>query len=116
MPQSLAMNLIHLIYSTKERRPWLSPEIRPALFAYQAGAFKELDCPALIIGGERDHVHAMFVLSKNVALAKVLEEVKSASSKWIKTQDKGAHGFSLARRIRGILRGSIPSPTRSPIH
>ena len=55
MPQSLSMNLIHLIYSTKERRPWLTPEIRPALFAYQAGAFKELGCPAIIVGGESEN-------------------------------------------------------------
>jgi len=86
--QSLVVNLVHLIYSTKNRHPWLTPDVRPALFAYQAGTLKEFDSPALIIGGEKDHVYALFSLSKNHALVKVIEGVKRSSSKWIKTQGR----------------------------
>jgi putative transposase len=85
MPQSLAKNLIHLIYSTKDREPCLSPEIRARLFGYEAGILKEWKSPALLIGGVAGHVHALFCLSKNHALAKVIEEVKKGSSKWMKT-------------------------------
>ena len=86
MPQSLAKNLIHLIYSTKDREPCLSPEILAGLFKYKAGILKECKSPALLIGGGADHVHVLFCLSKNHALAKVIEEVKKGSSKWMKTQ------------------------------
>ena len=86
MPQSLSMNIVHLIYSTKNRHPWLTPEIRPALFAYQAGVFKKLDSQSIVIGGVHDHLHALFVLSKNRALCDIIEGVKRSSSKWIKTQ------------------------------
>jgi REP element-mobilizing transposase RayT len=86
MPQSLAKNLIHLIYSTKHRTPCLAPEVRSRLFAYKAGILKEWDSPALVIGGVADHVHLLFRLSKNHALVKVIEEVKQGSSKWLKTQ------------------------------
>jgi len=86
MSQSLVKNLIHLVYSTKCRRPWISPEHRAALFAYQAGIFKEWECPALLIGGVEDHVHALFTLSKNHALKKIVEEVKKGSSKWMKME------------------------------
>ena len=85
MPQSLSMNLVHLIYSTKHRDASLTPAIRSKLYAYQAGILQEWNSPAIVIGGVFDHVHALFVLS-NHALCKVVEEVKKGSSKWIKTQ------------------------------
>ncbi len=85
MSQSLAKNLIHLVYSTKHRQAWIPKHHRDGLFAYQAGIFKEWESPALVIGGVEDHVHALFSLSKNHALKKVVEEVKKGSSKWMKT-------------------------------
>jgi len=93
MPQSLVKNLIHLDFSTKNRDPFLADEIRPSLFAYQSGILKELQSPVLVIGGVADHVHVLFMLSKNHALAKVIEEVKTGSTKWIKTQSDRYRGF-----------------------
>jgi putative transposase len=87
MSQSLVKNLLHLVYSTKYRKPWIHEPIRNGLWAYQAGIFRRWDSPALIIGGTDDHVHALFSLSKNHALKKVIEEVKKSSSKWIKVQE-----------------------------
>src|SRR5437868_2804967 len=86
MPQSLARNLIHLIFSTKNRAPLLRADVRPDLHGYMAGIFKHWDSPAIIIGSVEDHIHILFNLSKNHALSKVVEEVKRGSSKWIKTQ------------------------------
>ncbi len=95
MAQSLTANLIHLIYSTKHREAQLAErsEIRPKLFAYQAGIYKTLDSPAIAIGGTQDHIHALFILSKTLALCDLIEEVKKGSSKWLKTQDTGFAGF-----------------------
>jgi len=93
MSQSLCLNLVHLIYSTKNREPNITPEVAPKLFAFQAGVFQEWQCPALIIGGTADHVHTLFMLSKNHALIKIIEEVKRASSKWIKTEDASLASF-----------------------
>ena len=87
MPQSLASVLIHLVYSTKNREPVLTPEIEPELYAYQAAVFREMDCPALIINGTADHVHALFRLARTIAICDLVEEVKKRSSKWIKTKD-----------------------------
>ena len=85
MSQSLVKNLIHLVYSTKHREPWIPRESKAGLYAYQAGIFKEWDSPAIIIGGVEDHVHALFSQSKRHALMKIVEEVKKGSSKWMKT-------------------------------
>jgi putative transposase len=86
MSQSLVKNLIHLVYSTKHRHPWIHQEHRDELYAYQAGIYRQWDSPALIIGGTGDHVHALFSLSKNHAIKKIVEEVKKASSKWMKAE------------------------------
>ena len=93
MSQSLVKNLIHLVYSTKHRRPWIVSDVRKRLYAYQAGIFQEWESPALIIGGVDDHVHALFTLSKNYALKKIVEEVKKGSSKWMKTEGTGNAEF-----------------------
>jgi REP element-mobilizing transposase RayT len=84
MSQSLVKNLIHLVYSTRHRQPWVPQIHRDALFAYQAGIFNQWDSPAIVIGGVEDHVHALFTLSKNHPLKKIVEEVKKGSSKWMK--------------------------------
>ena len=93
MSQSLAKNLLHLVFSTKHRSLWIPPTVRERLYAYQAGIFKELDSPALAIGGVDDHVHALFVLSKNHPLKKIVEEVKKGSSKWMKREGTGNADF-----------------------
>lgn len=87
MAQSLVKNLVHLVYSTKDRRPWIPKPIQCELFAYQAGILKQWKSPALAIGGVEDHVHILFSLSKNYALKSVVEEVKKASSKWMKRSE-----------------------------
>jgi REP element-mobilizing transposase RayT len=84
MPQSLARNAIHLIFSTKKREPLIIPDLRTRLFAYLAGTLNELDCPAIEVGGVADHVHILFLLSKTLSLSKAVEEVKKSSSKWAK--------------------------------
>jgi putative transposase len=93
MPQSLARNLVHLIFSTKNREPLITPELRPRLHAYLAGIFAACDSPAITVGGVADHVHALFVLSKNRALAEVVEEVKKGSSKWAKANGGSPHFY-----------------------
>jgi putative transposase len=86
MPQSLAQNLIHLVFSTKGRAPVLSAEIRPELNSYLAGILREWDSPAILVNSVADHTHLLFALCKNHALAKIVEEVKKGSSKCIKTK------------------------------
>ena len=93
MSQSLVKNLLHLVYSTKHRNQWIPIEVRQRLYSYQAGIFQKFESPSLIIGGVDDHVHALFTLSKNYALTKIVEEVKKASSKWMKSEGTGNQEF-----------------------
>lgn len=93
MPQSLAQVYIHLIFSTKGREPLLPASVRGQMHAYLAAVLNNHDCPAIRVGGTSDHIHALFRLSKNRALAGVVEEIKTSSSRWIKTQARGLGGF-----------------------
>ena len=94
MPQSLAKVLVHIVYSTKGRRPWLTDEeIRRQLYAYKATILRDnVDTPALIIGGVEDHIHALCIihalcmLSRNFAIKQVIEEAKTETTKWLKKQ------------------------------
>ena len=82
------------MYSTKHREPLIAKAHQNALFAYQAGIFKQWESPALVIGGVEDHVHALFALSKNYPLKKLVEEVKKGSSKWMKSDGPCNQQFS----------------------
>lgn len=89
MSQSLAKVAIHIIFSTKGRKPWLQDEaVRKELWAYMATVLKGLDSPAVTINGIEDHVHILCTLSRNHAIKKIVEDVKKSTSKWIK--GKGA--------------------------
>ncbi|RLD61750.1 MAG: IS200/IS605 family transposase [Bacteroidetes bacterium] len=92
MGQSLSQLYVHLTFGTKERYPFISREIEPQLHSYMGGILKNKESPALKINSVPDHIHILFRLSKNNALAKIVEVVKKESSKWLKT--KGITGFT----------------------
>ena len=104
MPQSLVKNYVHLTFSTKYRYPFIDSEIVPELHNYLGGICKNLECYPVKIGGHKDHVHILCLLSRKIALMKLIEELKAYSSKWIKTKSdkyqnfywqKGYGGFSV---------------------
>ncbi|NNC88375.1 MAG: IS200/IS605 family transposase [Akkermansiaceae bacterium] len=93
MPQSLTQFYVHLIFSTKNREPWLSAEVQDKLFPYLAGALNAQDSPAIKVGGHFDHVHLLYRASKNKVPSKVVGEIKGQSSKWVKEQFPMLAGF-----------------------
>lgn len=86
MGQSLAKNYIHIIFSTKYRQPLIDVDIESELHAYLGAICKRLECPPIKIGGYTDHIHILCMISRKLSLSKLVEELKSHSSKWIKTK------------------------------
>jgi putative transposase len=85
MPQSLAQIYVHLVFSTKNRAPFLrDPAFRERVHAYLVGICNNQDCPSLRIGGTEDHVHILCRLSKTRDVATLVRELKRDSTKWIK--------------------------------
>lgn len=91
--QSLVKNYIHIIFSTKHREPLIHPPVEAELHSYLGGICNKLDCQVIKVGGYNDHIHILCMLSKKIALMKLMEELKSHSSKWIKTKGTGYENF-----------------------
>jgi putative transposase len=86
MGQSLVKNYVHIVFSTKYRNPSIHQSIEVELYSYLGGICNKLECQVIIVGGYTDHIHILCLLSKKITLMKLLEELKSHSSKWIKTK------------------------------
>ncbi|SRR5216683_1573213 len=98
MPQSLSAVYIHLVFSTKERRPFLRDEtVRESLHSYLGGISKQLGCAPIITGGMEDHVHLLARFGRTITQAEWVKELKRVS------KVKGAE-FDSRFRVAGWLR------------
>jgi putative transposase len=104
--QSLADVILHFVFSTKERNLWIQSNIEEELYQYMSGVCRNLNSPVIKINGVEDHIHILLHLGKTIPISKLISEMKSSSSRWIKT--KGDHyrdfawqggygGFSVSR-------------------
>lgn len=107
---------MHITFSTKNREQLIDKEMEKELFSYLAGICRNQKCSPLIVGGYKDHVHILCLLSRKIALMKLIEELKSHSSKWIKTKGEkyrnfywqnGYGGFSVAPSQLDTVRNYI---------
>ena len=110
MPQSLSSLLVHIVFSTKNRTPWISPDLRKELYPYLGAIVRNAGGVPIQIGGIDDHVHALIVLPRTMSVAQMVEKVKTASSKWMKTKGvpkfawQGGYGaFSIGRSERDAV-------------
>ena len=86
MPQSLACLPTHLVFSTKNRNRIIAETIRDSLHGYMATVLQNIGCHAMLVNSVEDHVHILFELARTVSVSKAVEEVKTATSKWMKAQ------------------------------
>ena len=93
MPQSLSNVIIHIIFSTKDREPWLDRDVRSRMHAYVATICRDLDAEAFLVGGVADHLHIVTTLPRTLSQADLIEAVKKTSSKWIKALNPKYRGF-----------------------
>jgi putative transposase len=95
MPQSLAKILVHTVFSTKDRHPFLRDKsLRDELHRYLGGILTNHDCQPLIVGGVEDHVHLLSTLSRTCEVAEMVKEVKRNSSLWLKTKSPDLSDFA----------------------
>jgi len=97
MPHSLADLLIHVIFSTKDRRPILDNDQRPKLFPYMAGIVGERGGKAHIINGTKDHVHMLVSVPTSLSAADLMRHVKGSSSRWVHRELPGQREFGWQR-------------------
>ena len=94
MSQSLANVILHIVFSTKERRPFLNtPELRSTMTGYLIGTLQNLNCAPLCVGVVQDHVHVLCQLSRTITIADLIKELKGSSSERIKQEGRGVAAF-----------------------
>ncbi len=86
MPQTLSFNLVHIVFSTKHRAPLITGQTMLDLHGYLAGTARKLGCDCFRVGGVADHVHLAVKLPPTKMAAKIVSEIKTASSVWMKQQ------------------------------
>jgi REP element-mobilizing transposase RayT len=86
MPQSLSQVIVHVVFSTKNRKRWLDDGIRPSLHAYLATVLRDNESQAFRIGGVDDHIHAACTLPRSMNQMDLVSLMKVSSSKWLKKQ------------------------------
>jgi putative transposase len=97
MPQSLSKVILHIIFSTKDREPWLTTDVRSRAHAYLATICRNLNTERVHVGGVADHVHIVTTLPRTLSEAELVEHIKKTSSKWIKSLEPRYHGFRWQR-------------------
>ena len=116
MPQSLSKLYVHLIFHIKNQSTLICESDKSDLYAYIGSIIKDNDSIPIIINGTKDHLHILCVMSKNIALAKLVEEIKRHSSRWIKTLNSkyrqfawqgGYAGFSVSQSLHDKTKGYI---------
>ena len=94
MPQSLSAVYVHLVFSTKDRRPFLRDKAtRDALHAYLGGISKQIDCAPIQIGGVEDHVHLLARFGRTITQAEWVKELKRVSNLWLKERGRDYADF-----------------------
>jgi putative transposase len=87
MSQSLAKILIHTVFSTKERRPFLRDKaLREELHRYLGGIVSNHGCQPLLVGGVEDHIHMLSTLGRTCQAAELVKEIKRGSTLWLRTR------------------------------
>jgi REP element-mobilizing transposase RayT len=86
--------LYHLVFSTKERRPWLDEQVRVPVCEYLGGLVRDEGGISLIVNGVADHVHLLVKLRQDKALSEVLRAIKAGSSGWIHRKFPGHEHFA----------------------
>ncbi len=108
MAQSLSKLYVHIIFHVKSTFKQIRKDERNELYSYIGYIIKQNDSIPIVINGVGDHVHILCIMSKNIALAKLVEEIKKNSSRWIKTKNRyyqnfgwqgGYTGFSVSQSV-----------------
>ena len=84
----------HIVFSTKNRKPWLDEEIQASMFAYMGGIVRERKGTLMEAGGMADHVHLLVAMHQTTSVADLVRDIKSGSSRWMHLRNEHHHGFA----------------------
>jgi len=104
--------VLHLIFSTKDRQPLITAEIRADLFAYLGGIIREIRGTALIINGTADHVHMLIRIRPAQAAAEIARVVKANSSRWLHEKYDLRFAWQTGYGAFSVSESNVPTVSR----
>ena len=119
MSHSYAANFVHCVFTTKDRRNLIPPELQEQLSAYLFGIAKNLGIKLMAAGGMSDHIHILICLPPSLPLAEAIQKLKANSSRWLGDQgvrfewQKGYGAFSVSPPLLNTVKAYI---RRQPDH
>lgn len=120
MPQSLSCVIVHCIFSTKDRFPFLDATMAPRVHAYMATVLRDMNAHAFRVGGTADHVHIACTLPRTVCQSDLVKKVKTTSSQWLKEQGVPSffwqHGYGMFSISKSQLDAVVGYIDRQPEH
>jgi REP element-mobilizing transposase RayT len=84
----------HIVFSTKDREPWIRAEMEQRIWAYLGGIAKENKMKPVQIGGIEDHVHILLGAPSTLAPGKIAQLIKGGSSAWVHDTFPNMKGFA----------------------
>ena len=104
--------LLHLIFSTKGRRPLIKPDFQADLFAYLGGITREMQCTALIINGAANHVHMLLRIRPVHSAAEIVRVLKANSSRWIHEKWSAEFGWQTGYGVFSVSESNVAAVTK----
>jgi len=111
MPHTSGNILLHLIFSTHQRRPLIKPEFRDDLFADMGGIIREMNGTALIINGDVDHVHMLICVRPVHSAAEIARVVKTNSSRWVRENRSNQFAWQTGYGVFSVSESSVADVT-----
>jgi putative transposase len=112
LTQTCGNIVVHLIFSTKDRSPLITPEIRPDLFAYLGGIIREMLGTALIINGTADHVHVLARIRPAQSAAEIARVIKTNSSRWVHEKWHAEFAWQAGYGVFSVSESNVASVTQ----
>lgn len=104
--------VVHLIFSTKLRKPLITSDIRSDVFAYLGGIVRELHSTALIVNGTSDHVHMLIRLRPALSIAELACVVKANSSGWIRKKGHKEFAWQAGYGVFSVSESNVAAVTK----
>ena len=111
MAHTFTSLLNHFVFSTKDRKPLVTKELKPALFSYMGGIMTQLTVKPMLINGPEDHVHILASLPPTISVSEFMNKLKTNSSGWVNKRGQitrfswqtGYSGFSVSESSRNLV-------------
>jgi putative transposase len=112
LPHTYSNLVFHLVFSTKDRRPLITLDLRPRFYDYIGGTVRGLGGILVEIGGVSDHVHILVILKPTILLSDFMRELKSSSSKWARQLTGGEFEWQIGYGAFSVGKSQIPAVRR----